>query len=108
LRRAALRAYGRGIAPPTRYLVELRPPKSGFEDIQSLGADSRAASEELSRSGTPVRFLRSVFVPEDGSCLLVFEAESDEAVRDACRLAAIVPNRVSEALDAEPRQEGAG
>jgi hypothetical protein len=84
---------------PVRYLVELRPTESGFEEIQALGAGSRAASEELSRNGTPVRFLRSVFVPEDGSCLLVFEGASREAVLQACRRAGIVPERISEALD---------
>jgi hypothetical protein len=84
---------------PVRYLVELRPAEDGFADIQSLGARSRAASEELSRNGTPVRFLRSVFVPEDSSCLLVFEGASAEAVTEACRRAAIVAERISAALD---------
>ena len=80
-----------------RYLVELTPPEGGFEDIQSLGAGSRVASEEVSRDGTPVRFLRSVFVPEDNSCLLVFEG-SREAVLEACRRADLVPERISETL----------
>jgi Nickel responsive protein SCO4226-like len=87
------------VSAPCRYLVELSPSHGSFEDIQSLGASSRAASEELSRDGTPVRFLRSVFVPEDSRCLLVFEGGSDEAVLEACRRAGIVAERISEALD---------
>ena len=91
-----------------RYLVELSPPDGGFDDIHSLGARSRAASEELSRRGTAVRFLRSVFLPEDGSCLLVFEAASGEAVTEACKRAAIGVGRVSETLapTGDPAREG--
>ncbi len=92
----------------SRYLVELRPSASGFEDIQSLGASTRAASEDLSRDGTPVRFLRSVFVPEDGRCLLVFEGASGEIVIEACRRAGIVTERISEALDPNEEPEGGG
>jgi hypothetical protein len=83
----------------TRFLVELTPPEDGFEAIEAIGARSRAASDELSRAGTPVRFLRTVFVPEDGSCLLVIEGASAEAVREACGQARLVAARVSPTLE---------
>lgn len=86
------------LAMPDRYLVELESPESVF-DIQSVGARSRAASKEVSRHGMAVRFLRSVFVPEDGSCLLIFEGDSIEAVTEACTRAAIDVGRVSRTLD---------
>lgn len=80
-----------------RYLVEVTPPRSGVADIQELAARSRAACRELSAGGTPVRLLRSVFVPEDGSCLLVFEATSTEAVRGAMERAGLPSERITEA-----------
>ena len=65
-------------AEPSRYLVELEPPKTGWDDIQALAARFRHASD-----GSAVRFLRSVFVPEDGKVYLLFEGPSESAVREA-------------------------
>lgn len=66
-----------------RYLVELTPPANGFEDIQLLSDRSRAACLELTRQNNPVRLLRTVFVPEDGTCLLLVEARSARAAATA-------------------------
>ena len=88
-----------------RYLVELRPPQNGFEDIQLLGARSRAASEILSNNGTRVRLLRSVFIPEDGTCFLIFEGSSREAVLHACRRAAIDLEQITGSIGLTPTQE---
>ena len=84
-----------------RYLVEVSPPAGGEIDIRDLAARSRAACEALSKEDVPVRLLRSVFVPEDGSCLLVFEASNADAVRSASERAGILVERVSEAIGAK-------
>ena len=68
----------RPTAEPSRYLVELEPPDPGWDDIQAIVARFRLASH-----GTAVRFLRSVFVPEDGKVYLLFEGPSESAVREA-------------------------
>lgn len=91
-----------------RYLVELTPTESGFDDIQALATRSRAASEALSRNGTPVRFLRAVFVPEDGSCFLLFEAPSAEEARLAATRAELGVERVVEALRIGDDRSGRG
>ena len=44
--------------------------------MPELSARARQASEELSREGMPVRFVRSVFVPEDGTCFHLYQANS--------------------------------
>ena len=80
-----------------RYLIELRSPDGGFLDINELASRSRAACRELTAEGTPMRFLRSVFVPEDGSCLLVLEAASAESVRGAMRRAGLPSRRITKA-----------
>lgn len=56
------------------------------------------AAEELSREGTPVRYLRTIFVPEDETCYLLYEAVSAEAVRAAADRAEFRFERVAEAL----------
>lgn len=55
----------------------------------------RLAAEEQTRKGIPVRFLRTIFVPDDETCFLLFEASSAEAVRDAADLAALPYERVN-------------
>jgi Nickel responsive protein SCO4226-like len=44
-----------------------------------------------------VRFLRSVFVPEDETCFYLYEATSAEAVRTAARRAALAVEDVVKA-----------
>lgn len=60
---------------------------------------ARSAAEERTRWGTQVRYLRSVFIPEDETCLLLYEAPSAEAVREAARGAGLQFERVLEAVE---------
>jgi len=83
-----------------RYLVDVPPPPDGAIDVQGLAARSRKACEAVSGEGTPVRLLRTVFVPDDGSCLLVFEARDPSAVRSASERAGVSIDRVAEAIKA--------
>jgi hypothetical protein len=85
---------------PSRFLVEVTRGLGETEDIGDLAARSRAVCRELSIEGDPIRLLRSVFVPEDGSSLLVFEAETEGRVREACERSAIRVVEVAEALGA--------
>ena len=81
-----------------RYLVELHRPQDGWGELQEVAARARAAAEQLRGEGTPVRFLRSVFIPEDDTCLFLYEAGSADAVGEAGRRAALGIERVAEAV----------
>ena len=83
---------------PNRYLVELIPAENGYADIRALSDRARSAAGDLSRKGRPIRFLRSLFVPEDGTCYLLFESESMQAVLEAGRIAALRLGSVSQTL----------
>ena len=48
--------------------------------------------------GTPVRYLRSLFVPDDETCFLLYEAASAEAVRETVRRAGLAFERITEAV----------
>ncbi|HYI21797.1 MAG TPA: hypothetical protein VEX62_04090 [Candidatus Limnocylindrales bacterium] len=88
-----------------RYMVELQPTRNGYEDIRALTDRSRAACEELTREDVVVRLIRSVFVPDDGTWLLLLDASSAPAVAELGRLAALPVSRVSVLLatpEAEP------
>jgi hypothetical protein len=42
---------------------------------------ARRAAEQLTREGTPVEFVRLIFIPEDETCIHMYRAGSIEAVR---------------------------
>ena len=86
--------------------MEVNRPERGFLDVQALADRSRAAADELSQAGTPLRFLRSIYVPEDESCFLLFEAESVQAVEQAASHAGLGAWRTVEALRTEEENEG--
>lgn len=56
------------------------------------------AAAELTREGTPVRCLRSIFVPEDETCFLLCEAGSAAAVLETAQRAALTFERIAEAV----------
>jgi hypothetical protein len=62
---------------------------------------ARDAAERLKRDGTPVRFLRSIFVPDDETCFYLYEAASAGAVEMAAAGAALRVERVSRAIGDE-------
>jgi hypothetical protein len=79
------------------YLVELYQPAG--PDNGPAGAESaRAAASALAREGIEVRYLRSIFIPEDETCFHLFEAASAEAIDQVSRRAAFEHERIVEVL----------
>jgi hypothetical protein len=88
----------------TEFLVELYVSRTDAAAV-ARGADgSRRAAEELTREGTPVRYLRSIFVPEDETCFLLYEAVSADAVREVARRAALPFDHIA-ATVAQPNEQ---
>ena len=84
-----------------RYLVELYLPRTGADGLHSAARRARAAAEEMTREGTPIRYLRGIFLGGDEICFHLYEAGSPELVVEASRRAAIPVERVVEAVDVE-------
>jgi hypothetical protein len=76
------------------YIVEL--PGGDATDLASAGERARHAAEQLAREGAAVRWVRSVYLPEDETCLLVFEAPTPETVARASRRAGLTYERIVE------------
>lgn len=87
------------------FLVELYLPRKDSEVVERSAERARVGAELLTREGTPVRYVRSIFVPEDETCFLIFEAASPEAVRAAAGRAALRFERVVDLVTAD---EGSG
>jgi hypothetical protein len=54
--------------------------------------------------GTAVRYLRSILIPGDETCLHLVEADSAEDVADAFERAGVVADRIVEAVDLQGRK----
>jgi len=85
------------------YMVER---SLGGISIDDLGAAQRAAIDkgaEMTASGTPVRYIRTTFAPEDGRCMCLFEARSGEDVKRLNDEAGLPYDRVVQAMDLTPQ-----
>ncbi len=80
----------------TEFLIELYLSGSDPTAVASTSQRARRAAVELTSDGTQVRFLRSIFVPADETCLLLYEAESLEAVSVAARRAGLAYDHLAE------------
>ncbi len=86
----------------TVYMVERNLKGIAMEDLAGAQKAAISKAEEFSGRGKPARYLRSTFVPEDGRCLCLFEAESAGDVEALNREAQLPFERVTEALDLTP------
>lgn len=82
------------------YLVEAYMPSSHTTEARAAGQRARAAAEELSREGTPVRYVRTTFLPDDETCFHLFKAVSANAVEEVTRRASLGRVRVVPAVEA--------
>jgi hypothetical protein len=78
------------------YLLEAYTPASAL--LEEIEARVRIAAAELADSGTPVRHVRSIFVPEDETCFHLLDATSSEAVAETARKAGISKPRITKAV----------
>jgi hypothetical protein len=83
----------------TEFLVEIYVPRNDPETVDHRAQRARRAGEEMTLQGTPVRYLRSLLVPEDETCFLLYEAHSLGNVRAAAERAALAFERISEAVE---------
>ncbi len=86
----------------TVYMVERNLKGIAMEDLAGAQKAAISKAAEFSDRGTPTRYLRSIFLPGDGRCLCLFEAENADDVEDLNREAHLPFERVTEALDLSP------
>lgn len=73
--------------------------------MENLAGAQKAAigqAAHMSSAGTPIRYLRSTFAPEDGRCMCLFEAGSEADVKKLNDDAGLPYSRVVPALDLTP------
>ena len=85
------------------YLVELYLARPDPETLRAAIVRARTAAEEMARDGTPVRYVRALYLPTDEICFLLYEGPAAHAVGETVRRAAIGFDRIVEVV--EPGQD---
>lgn len=62
------------------YLLEIYVGRDDALTAADGGESARAAAAEMTRRGVPVEYRSWIFVPEEETCFLLFEADSADAV----------------------------
>ena len=80
------------------YLVETFLARGAAGQRPARERRARSAAEELTRSGTGVRFSGVIHIPEDEICFFMFDAPSGRVAALAAARAELDPFRVVEAV----------
>jgi hypothetical protein len=80
-----------------RYMVERHLPGFTGDQLPGAAGSAKRTTEAMSGEGTPIRYLRSTFVPSEEKCFCLFEGPSVEVVEEAQRRAELPYQRVYEA-----------
>jgi hypothetical protein len=80
-----------------RYMVERYLPGFTSEQLPAAAGAAKSTTAQMTEEGTPVRYLRSTFVPAEEKCFCLFEGPSAKAVKDANERAGLPYERVVEA-----------
>ena len=89
------------------FLVELYVAHDDHSAARLHAERAGRATAELTREGRPVSCVRSIFVPQDETCFLLFEAPSADAVEEAVRRAGLRHEHISAAASARIQPAGA-
>ena len=81
------------------FLLELYVPASEAGAVAQRAGRADLAAQRLRQGGASVRYLRSIFMPADETCFLVYEARSENDVRLAAWLAGLPADHIVEMLE---------
>jgi hypothetical protein len=80
-----------------RYMVERHLPGFTSEQLPAAAGAAKSSTAQMTDEGTPVRYLRSTFIPAEEKCFCLFEGPSADAVQKANERAGLPYERIHEA-----------
>ena len=81
-----------------KYLVERYLPGIQPEQLAAAAGSAKSTTEAMTQDGTPVRYLRSTFIPGEEKCYCLFEGPSADVVKQANDRAQLPYERIVEAM----------
>jgi ubiquinone/menaquinone biosynthesis C-methylase UbiE len=85
------------------FLVELYVARDDHRTARRHAERAERATADLTREGRPLRCVRSIFVPQDETCFLLYEAPSATDVAEALRRAGLRHEHISAASSSGAR-----
>ena len=85
------------------YMVERDLPGITMDQLAAAQKSAIETSNRFSAEGTPVRYIRTAYVPGESRAMCMFEAQSADAVERVNKAAGIPFTRVIEAVDLTPQ-----
>ena len=82
----------------SKYLVERHLPGITPEQLSAAAGAAKSTTAAMTREGTPVRYLRSTFIPGEEKCFCLFEGASADVVRIANDRAQLPYERIVEVM----------
>ncbi len=79
-----------------KYMVERYLPGITNDQLTAAAGRAKEVTARMTEEGTPVRYLRSTFIPGEDKCYCLFDGPSEDAVRQANERAEIPLERVVE------------
>jgi hypothetical protein len=79
------------------FVIESYLSRTGTGELDAAAVRLRAAIDEMPESAGRIRYLRSMFVPDDEMCFHVIEAPSQELAIEAAHRAGLTPDRIVKA-----------
>jgi Protein of unknown function (DUF4242) len=80
-----------------KYMVERHLPGFTQEQLPGAAGAAKSSTAQMTEEGTPIRYLRSTFVPAEEKCFCLFEGPSEQAVKEANERAGLPYDRIVEA-----------
>jgi hypothetical protein len=84
------------------YVVKRHLPGITLEALTGAGLRAKSCAAEMTEEGTPVRWLRSFFIPETEETHCYFEASSSDAVKEVNERANIPFSKIHEVQELIP------
>ena len=88
------------------YVVERYRSRSDPDSLIAVADRLAAGARRVSQGGSSVRYVETIFLPGDETCLHTFEADSPAEVRAVLELAGIDVDRVVPAEQVASREIG--
>lgn len=85
------------------YMVERNLGGISMEDLGGAQQAAIGKAQEMRQDGSDIRYIRSTFAPEDGRCMCLFEANSEQDVKRLNDEAGLPYERVVPAMDLTPQ-----
>ncbi len=79
------------------YMVERHLPGFTTDQLPVAAGAAKSTTAQMTEEGTPVRYLRSTFVPAEEKCFCLFDGPSVEVVAEANERAGLPFERIIEA-----------